>query len=182
MNTSHSHPLRIGELQVPGSEGRIGVTFCPGKHDWYGEWARDLDVDLDAIRDWGAHAVVTLIEDHEFDLLRVRGLGDAVVRRGIAWHHLPIEDVSIPDARFEEEWESVGVELCDRLRKGQRILVHCRGGVGRAGTIAARLLIELGMEPHEAITAVRRARPGAIETLEQESYVRNRAWSQRGDS
>ena len=26
------------------------------------------------------------------------------------------------------------------------VVVHCRGGLGRAGTVAARLLIELGAE------------------------------------
>ena len=57
------------------------------------------------------------------------------------------------------------------LRSGRDVLVHCRGGLGRAGTIAARLLIELGMEPATAIRQVRAVRPGAIETLEQEKYV-----------
>ena len=37
------------------------------------------------------------------------------------------------------------------LRRGSDVLVHCRGGLGRAGTIAARLLIELGMKPETAI-------------------------------
>src|SRR5690606_26925759 len=41
-----------------------------------------------------------------------------------------------------------------------------------AGTVAARLLIERGLQPGEAIRAVRSARPGAIEMPEQEAYVR----------
>ena len=51
------------------------------------------------------------------------------------------------------------------------LLVHCRGGLGRAGTIAARLLVELGMEPKQAIASVRAVRPGAIETSDQEDFV-----------
>jgi hypothetical protein len=43
--------------------------------------------------------------------------------------------------------------------------------LGRAGTIAARLLVELGMEPRKAIASVRAVRPGAIETSEQERFV-----------
>ena len=57
------------------------------------------------------------------------------------------------------------------LREGRNILVHCRGGLGRAGTIAARLLIEIGIDPKIAISEVRAVRPGAIETVEQEKYV-----------
>jgi predicted lactoylglutathione lyase len=38
------------------------------------ECNRDLAQDLAAIRAWGAAAIVTLIEDHEFDLLSLQGL------------------------------------------------------------------------------------------------------------
>ena len=55
---------------------------------------------------------------------------------------------------------------------GSNVLVHCKGGLGRAGVIACRLLIELGMKPSEAIVAVRNVRPGAIETAAQLDYAR----------
>ena len=42
----------------------------------------------------------------------------------------------------------------------------------RAGMMAARLLVELGVEPEEAIHRVRRARKGAIETPSQLALVR----------
>ena len=51
--------------------------------------------------------------------------------------------------------------------------VHCRGGLGRAGMISARLLVESGVEPNAAIERVRAARPGAIETPQQEEWVRS---------
>jgi ADP-ribosyl-[dinitrogen reductase] hydrolase len=88
------------------------------------------------------------------------------------WFHLPIVDVSIPDERFEREWELAGQELRSILRRRLDVLVHCRGGLGRAGTIAARLLIELGMEPTKAIERVRALRPGAIETNDQVRFVK----------
>ena len=49
--------------------------------------------------------------------------------------------------------------------------MHCRGGLGRTGIVAASLLIGFGIGPRDAIVAVRKARPGAIETLQQERYV-----------
>jgi ADP-ribosyl-[dinitrogen reductase] hydrolase len=57
------------------------------------------------------------------------------------------------------------------LQTGGSVLIHCRGGLGRTGTIAARLLVELGWQPRAAIEAVRGARPGAIETPQQERHV-----------
>lgn len=173
--TSHTHPLRIAAISTGPGLGHVGITFCPGKHDDYaatGPWRRDLGVDLDAIRDWGAAAVVTLVESHELTSLRVERLGDETVRRGMRWFHLPIVDVSVPDAAFEARWHVDGAELLELLRAGRRVLVHCRGGLGRAGTIGARLLVELGVAPDDAIRRVRAARPGAIETAAQERYVR----------
>lgn len=173
MRTSVSDPIRIAEVKAPSCGGTVGITFCPGKKDALAEWDRDLKTDLDAIQAWGATCVVTLIEDHEFALLSVEALGREVQARGMAWMHLPIRDVSIPSQTFEARWEAAGAHLCERLHKGERIIVHCRGGVGRAGTIAARLLIELGMDPQDAVDAVRAVRPGAMETPEQLQYALN---------
>jgi ADP-ribosyl-[dinitrogen reductase] hydrolase len=136
---------------------------------------RDLALDLDTVRDWGAAAVVTLLEEKELSLLRVERLGKEVLRRKMRWFHLPIVDVSVPDERFEQEWGLAGEELRSMLRRRLDVLVHCRGGLGRAGTIAARLLVELGMEPTKAIASVRAVRPGAIETVQKEFVLGIRA-------
>lgn len=174
IRTSNSHPLKIASVRADEAVGRIGITFCPGKkqlHAASGSWVRDLDLDLDSVRDWGASAVVTLVEDHELKELAVDRLGEAVRDRHMAWYHLPIRDVSVPDSAFEAKWAQQGQELRALLARGFNIVVHCKGGLGRAGTIAAKLLAELGDEPKQAISKVRQARPGAIETHAQEQYV-----------
>jgi ADP-ribosyl-[dinitrogen reductase] hydrolase len=176
MRTSLTHPLRIAAVTAGFGFGRIGITFCPGKkdpHGMTGAWNRDLAIDLDVIHDWGAVAVVTLLRPHELTLLDVEQLGAEVSRRKMNWFHLPITDVSTPDENFERDWKSAGEKLRAALRNGSDILVHCRGGLGRAGLIAARLLVELGIKPVNAIKEVRKARPGAVETRDQEQYVLN---------
>lgn len=175
VKTSHSHPLRIAEVETSQGCGIIGVTFCPGKCQpdaSTGSWARDLDMDLDAIKTWGSAIVVTLIEPHELSTLKVEELGAGVTKRQMEWFHLPIRDFHIPSAGFEKNWASAGRELRVRLRRGEKILVHCKGGLGRAGTIAARMLIDLGVDNETAMARVRLARKDAIETPEQERYVR----------
>jgi ADP-ribosyl-[dinitrogen reductase] hydrolase len=172
--TSRTDPLRIDAIAAGATRGLIGLTICPGKHDPHaltGAWARDLHADLLAIRDWGATALVTLIEAHEFELLRVPDLGERARDVGLDWHHLPIKDVSVPDERFEGGWREAGPGILARLREGERIVVHCRGGLGRSGLVAARMLVDLGVKPRDAVNRVRAARRGAIETVEQERYV-----------
>ncbi|HEY6877894.1 MAG TPA: cyclin-dependent kinase inhibitor 3 family protein [Polyangiales bacterium] len=173
--TSHTDPLQIAEVRASPAHGRIGITFCPGKHDRFamtGAWARDLAMDLDVVAAWGAQLVLTLIEPVELTELKVPALGREILARGIAWRHLPIADHSVPSEAFEKEWETHGREVRALLRGGGDVLVHCKGGLGRAGMIAARLLVELGVAPDQAIREVRRVRRGAIETSSQLALVR----------
>jgi ADP-ribosyl-[dinitrogen reductase] hydrolase len=163
-------PLVIAEVPAMPGGGRIGICACPGGRAPGGA-SRDLAVDLDRIAAWGAAAVLTLVRPRELERLGVADLGDAVRQRGMEWHHLPIHDMDTPRAAFEAAWQNVGAKLRDRLRGGDDILIHCRAGLGRAGTIAARLLVELGTDPETAVTAVRSVRPGAIETDPQYSHV-----------
>ena len=152
--TSLTHPLQISIVCDSPFPGALGLTFAPGKSDPTSRpapWLRDLSTDLDAVVSWNAKIVVTLIEPHEFELLGVPGLGDGIRRRGIEWRHLPIRDVSVPDERFERAWPRQSRELRERLRARDNVLVHCRGGLGRAGMIAARLLVDEGVDPDVAI-------------------------------
>ena len=173
--TSTSNPLRIAEVAVGPVGGRIGITFAPGKQQPDGLTAahrRDLGADLDAIAAWNAAAIVTLVEPHELDRLGIALLGTEVRRRHMQWHHWPIPDYGVPDAAFMAAWPARSAMLRSLLAYGGRVLVHCKGGLGRAGTISARLLVGGGMAPGDAIRALRAVRPGAIETGPQEAWVR----------
>lgn len=176
--TSQTHPLHIAQVRASPSHGRIGITFCPGKHDRAaitGAWARDLSTDLDVIAAWGARLVLTLNEPAELAALQVPDLGAEVLNRGLDWRHLPIADYSVPGEAFESQWRTHGRDIRALLRRGGDVVVHCKGGLGRAGMMAARLLVELGMKPDEAVKEVRRARKGAIETPTQLALVRRTA-------
>ena len=180
VRTSQTDPLEIASLPV--GEGAIGVTFCPGKKgpSSYGtRWDRDLGMDLETIKSWRAAVMVTLIEDHEFRLLGVEDMSKAVPAAGLEWFWWPIRDVDVPDERFESAWAKEGAALCERIVVGERVVVHCRGGLGRAGMVAARMLVECGVSPVEAIKRVRAERPGAIETAEQEGWVRGLSATRR---
>ena len=176
--TSRSHRLRVDNLAIEGLSGVIGLTFCPGKKQrgaLSGDWDRDLATDLEAIKSSGAKALVTLMETDELTAVHVplTELGENATSLGLEWHHLPIRDVDVPDERFEDQWTYSGTRLRNLLVKGEKLVIHCLGGLGRTGTIAGRLLVEFGASPNEAIRAVRSARIGTIETRKQEEYVKN---------
>lgn len=174
VRTSVTHPLQIATITVTENGGRIGITLCPGKVDpssFNGAWHRDLSADITVIREWGAATILSLIEPHEFGLLSVKGLPRAVRDAGLLWLHAPIPDVSVPGLAFEAGWKTIAPRLTNDMREGRSVVVHCRGGLGRAGMIAAKLLVMMGEDASNAIARVRGVRPGAIETPEQEAYV-----------
>jgi protein-tyrosine phosphatase len=136
-----------------------------------GDWNRDLILDLDAIQAWGATVIVNLMEDHEMVNLAVQDT-ERHIPAGIDYIRLPIPDYGVPGPAWHAQWEVEGPLLRDRLRDGESIVLHCKGGLGRTGMVAARILVELGCAPEESILAVREARGGTIETKGQETYVR----------
>lgn len=170
-------PLQIDHLPLPGG-GTLGMIHCPGRnHVQPGgpPWARNLSNDLRAIRAWRAKMLVSLIEDHEFERLGVANLAPEARAAGLAWCHLPIQDMHPPAAQFEKAWQVQADEIEALLAADGRLILHCAGGLGRTGTIAARLLIDRGLSASNAMEAVRAARPGAIETPSQEAYLRDYA-------
>lgn len=176
IKTSHSHPILIDSVQPLGVKGIIGMTFCPGKKQKGalsgGEWDRDLGIDVDKIAAWGCTVLVSLIEDHEIEELQITHVAE-VLNGKIAYYRLPIIDGSIPDSLWETAWHTIGTDLRQRLVDGEKLVIHYKGGLGRTGIIAARLLVEFGEDPESAILRVRAARPGAIENALQESFVRS---------
>ena len=179
IKTSKTHPLRIDEIHPPSAKGKIGLTFCPGKICdglYGGRWERDLDTDIEAILAWGGKTLITLMETHEFEILGVAQFPMVLKNSQLNWLHIPIKDMQAPDSTFEATWAENKAQLYEALKHGDSFVIHCRGGLGRTGLLAARILTELGVNPVRAIQDVRDARPNSIETYDQECYVLTQAW------
>ncbi|KAG1053768.1 hypothetical protein G6F43_004169 [Rhizopus delemar] len=79
--------------------------------------------------------------------------------QGIQVYDLPFKDGGVPPMRVIQPW----LQLIDHERpNATTIAVHCVAGLGRAPVLVAIGLIELGMEPLDAIEFIRRKRRGAF--------------------
>jgi protein-tyrosine phosphatase len=178
--TPEPYALRVDYLPrtALALPGRLGLTRAPGR------WSsgRDLDSDVRLREDLaaiagvhGAKLLVTLLERAE--IAELGDLEHEARRAGLSWIHFPIPDMWVPgdmDAAHKLVARIVRV-----LERGHDVVVHCWGGLGRAGTIAASCLVAQGSPSEEAIALVRATREGAIQTAAQEQFVRDFASEER---
>ncbi|MGL4251170.1 MAG: tyrosine-protein phosphatase [Aeromonas sp.] len=154
------HPFHpFWSLEVPRLNGQLLLTPCPGTQQV------PLTLALDQLRLAGAAGVVTLMSGAELVRLELDQLGQQVEHEGLRWFHLPIEDDKAPDAAFEQTWQKVLPLLIAMLAEGKHLVIHCKGGSGRTGLVAATLLLTLGQPLDEAMTFIKALRPKAF-TLE----------------
>jgi enoyl-CoA hydratase/carnithine racemase len=138
---------------------------------------------LDALLDAGVRVFVSLLEEGEE---RPRGappydeaLGARARRRGLAvrMHRFGVEDHDVPDLETLAALEGC---LDTARRADAPVYLHCWGGRGRSGVVAALELVRRGLAaPHAALEAVAERRAGlpgsSPETPVQEAFVRRLA-------
>lgn len=164
-----SAKLRIDFMTTTGEaspEGSIGLTILPGRKDR----GRDLIEDIAAIKAAGVTSVVTLLSNTEFAEYGVTNLLDAYRAAGLEVLHRAVKDQGVPT---HEQAEQVLDFLKRATDAKKKVMVHCVGGLGRTGLIAALYLRKYaGLDGDEAMRRVRAARsPRAIENTDQEKFV-----------
>ena len=176
--TSETDPIRVDFLTRDETilPGLLGMTFAPGMQalGQRGRWDRDLEADLRVLRDdYGTDTLVSVMEEHEYCGYGMRDLFEQDLIGGIEVLRFAIEDMNIPKEAEATEYEALIRDVVDRMCQGKNVVVHCCGGLGRTGTVAACVLVALGRHTAEdAIETVRKARRGTVQTREQEGFVR----------
>lgn len=164
-------PLRVDWLQADGAPlfdapGQIALSSCPGVPGG----AAQLALDVERILSLGIGTVLSLVDDGEMDYYNAGPVAEALAAAGLRHLRFPIID-GLPPPQVGPARELCG-RLLGLLGEGERVLIHCIGGWGRSGTIAAALLIHEGLGPNRAIAAVREARsPRCVESWQQEKFL-----------
>ncbi|MFP7675308.1 protein phosphatase [Marivita sp. S0852] len=147
-------------------QGILGISSLPGVN---GDYAGDVR----HLAEWKPAIVVSLVTEVELVAAGAAGLWRDLGDAGTRWEHLPIADFDVPDDDFMENWPAVSNTARRALLGGGRVLLHCRGGCGRSGMVALRLMIEVGEAADEALERLRAVRPCAVETPAQMAWARN---------
>jgi atypical dual specificity phosphatase len=158
---SESNEVSPSGPSVPASTGfswivpgELAAMPLPGRY-------RSLDHDAAFLEQEGIRLLVSLTEEPPD-----RKTLDS---HAIEQAHIPVTDFTAPSQTQMAEFVAL-VE--DSVASGDPVGVHCTAGLGRSGTMAAAYLVSTGVSADDAITAVRRLRPGSIETEAQENAIR----------
>ena len=156
-------PLNLPE----GTKGRLFLNGMPGRppEKWDDFLAKAERVNLDII--------FCLTSDHE---TQDKSPSYAAARASQAFPYsvndFPIQDREAPPETQRPAFRAFILEVVGALRSGRNCLIHCAAGIGRTGTVANCVLLELGLQSDEARRAVERA-GSCPEVSEQRSLI---AW------
>jgi protein-tyrosine phosphatase len=141
----------------------LAVVLRPRGDDW-------LDDDMRRMRANGVETVISMLEPDEAEFLGLADEQRAAERAGLSFLNYPIPDTQVPEK--VDAFRRFVTEIADRLAKGERIGVHCRGSIGRATILSACALIRLGWRPADALSAIEKARGLAVpDTAEQATWI-----------
>ncbi len=159
--------LRLDAIPVPDGGPDLYVTILPGRRDRM----RDLKKDLDTLVSDKVSAVMCLVTPDELEYYGVSDLVPQYQKRGLETLTFPILDQHAPGTQGLDE----SLHWIEKQRAmGHSVLIHCVGGLGRSGLMAAAYLMQKGLDLQKAVETVRQARSErAIETREQMDFLKN---------
>jgi protein-tyrosine phosphatase len=145
-------------------DGGLGIMPRPRGNDW-------LEDEIIGLRDLGYEIVVSFLEHSEEIELELTHEKRYCEQNNIKFVSFPIADRGIPHI---ETFLYLVSQLYQEIIQGKKAILHCRGGIGRAGITASSILIRHGMSGEEAFFKVSEARGLNVpDTEEQKLWILN---------
>lgn len=143
--------------------GKLAIAARPRG----GEWLED------EIANWqrlGVKTVLSLLTIEEQQELDLGNECTEAKAHGMAFLAFPIRDRQVPDS--ENSLTRILEQVDSHLSSGKSVIVHCRQGIGRAGLVAACLLLIKGLNAEMALKRLTAARGAPLpETPEQRRWI-----------
>ncbi|MDQ2094029.1 phosphatase domain-containing protein [Rhodalgimonas zhirmunskyi] len=166
------HVTRSGEAKssnlvvyaLPVGGGTLALASLPGRD---GDYRGDLGV----FREWQPGIILSLVTEAEMAEVGGDTLGNDIQSMASRWYHLPVKDYGTPGPEFMAHWDEASRNVRRALKGGGRVIVHCKGGCGRSGMVALRLMVECGEDRFAALNRLRALRDCAVETKGQLNWA-----------
>ena len=162
----------ISWIPVPGKDNQsFGVSNCPGKHQNSLLKKLSLKDDLNSIWNQEINCIVSLITKDELKKLDINDFDKTITEYGFEHYSVEIQDLGIPSTNQLGAFKILTKNIIEAIKTEKKVLIHCNAGLGRSGLFAGILVKEMTNINHP-IEYIRKFRKGAIETKEQEEFIR----------
>jgi protein-tyrosine phosphatase len=161
-STMMKEPVTIYSISGPW-KGQLAIVSRPRGGDW-------LDDEVRAWRESGLDVIVSLLTADESVRWELAEEAQLCQTCNMQFLGFAIEDHGVPKSQVDTF--QLASKLNRALASGQNVAIHCWGGIGRSGMIAACVLVRGGIEPNEALQLVSTARGSTVpDTPQQREWV-----------
>lgn len=143
--------------------GSLAIMAHPASHG-------DLESAIAAIASSDIQQIVSLLASAEVRLLGLEHEAELVNAASMQFLSFPVTDMGLPGS--SEAFAGLAWQLYQQIEAGSNVVIHCRGGIGRSGLLAAAVLLHDGFEVQQALAEVTRKRGRQVpETAQQGDWL-----------
>ena len=158
----NKHPYYSIDIE---NGARILLTPCLGTQ------GVELETSIKNLKQAGSTLLLTLMFDEEITKNGIQSTPDFCKQCDITWLQLPIIDDDVPDKEFKSKWKLHQKLILETIENEGCLVIHCKGGTGRTGLVAAMILYCYGYPIEKAIDCVQNVRHEALRNKEQVAYL-----------
>ncbi|MEL6191731.1 MAG: dual specificity protein phosphatase family protein [Bacteroidota bacterium] len=131
----------------------------------------DLEHEIQKLKSEGVTYLVSALTKQEINEFGLRETEVICREQGIIFFHFPILDMQIPDSKIE--YLKLVKKLSSLIEENQKLVVHCRQGIGRSSLLAAGILMNKGLSLEKTLKLLKESRGRDVpETRPQLSFLK----------
>ena len=165
----------------PNPSAIFGICQCPGKKLVKGRdgkpHLRSIEDDINYFKVTNKiDMIICLLDRYE---LKFIGVDLEIYKKQCDKNNIelvcyPIIEMACPNDKPRDFDQLILDKIKSNIENGKRVIAHCRGGIGRAGTLACCMLLKLKLAHSlkQAVSHVREIRdPRCVESKKQMDYI-----------
>lgn len=143
----------------------LGIMPRPRGNDW-------LEDEIKSLKFERVQTVLSLLERQEINELGLKEEEAFCQYYQIDYINFPIKDRGLP--ADQNDVKNLILKLRQKLQQGEKVVIHCRMGIGRSSIIAGAILLNDHLTADEVIIKISKVRGMQIpDTDEQIDWLKN---------
>ncbi len=145
-------------------KGSLGIMPRPSGNE-------QLEEEIVRLKKLGVDVLVSMLTAAEIHEMGLRKEAELCQKQQIEFINFPIEDRQVPVS--SEKIKLLAENIDNALSEHKKVMIHCRGGIGRVTLLAGLVLFRRGYTTNQALEKIRSVRGVPVpDTEEQVHWLR----------